>query len=115
MAKKTLSKDNRAIEGTILVTWATLAANDEAAVLNTERFSDKTIHVKGTFGGTVSIEGSNDAKTWVTLTDPQGNALDFTAEGVKLIAEHPKFIRPNPKTGVSAADVILYGINSDIE
>lgn len=77
-------------------------------------FADRTVQVGGTFGssGTAVIEGSNASSTgpYVTLTDPLGNALSFTAAGLKQITELPQFIRPNITNGdgTTAIDVTLY-------
>jgi hypothetical protein len=51
-------------------------------------FADRAIQVGGTFGagGTVVIEGSIDGTNYVTLTDPQGNAISKTAAAIEEIA-----------------------------
>jgi hypothetical protein len=90
------------------VIWETLTATDVGEAREYEDFNDRTIHVLGTFGGTVSIQGSNDGVNYLTLTDNSGLPLEFTADGMKLIAEAPRFIRPSAGSGVSDVDVILY-------
>lgn len=80
---------------------------------------DRTVHCFGTWGGaTLVIEGSNDPRVesdlpsavWVTLRDPAGNALSFTADGLKAILELPKYIRPKTTGGTgTAVDVIING------
>jgi hypothetical protein len=50
-------------------------------------------------GGTVVIEGSIDGTNYVTLTDPQGNAISKTAAAIEEISEIVKFIRPRVTTG----------------
>lgn len=64
-------------------------------------FSDRSIVVTGTFGagGTLVWEGSNDGTNYVTLTDPQGNALSITSAGVKAVTEAVIFARPRVTAG----------------
>lgn len=64
-------------------------------------FSDRSIVVTGTFGagGTVVWEGSNDGTNYVTLTDPQGNALSITSAGIKAVTEAVIFARPRVTAG----------------
>ncbi len=99
--------------------WETLTTtNDTGLPLNPNggsvSFSDKTVHVKGTFGvgGNVIIEGSNDGSTYITLTDPLGVDLNtITAETVVAILENPLYIRPRVTAGdgTTDIDVILVG------
>ena len=94
--------------------WETLTNGDVGGPLDTNQgsvsFADKTIHVVGTFGsnGTVVIEGSNDGTNWLTLNDPTGVALSFTATGLKTILENPKEIRPNVTAGDGTTDLDVY-------
>ncbi|KKK57679.1 hypothetical protein LCGC14_3052050 [marine sediment metagenome] len=98
--------------------WETLLNGDTGGPLDPDgggsTFADKTVHVKGTFGvgGNVIIEGSNDGVTWVTLTDPQGTALNtITTETLEAILENPLYIRPRVSAGdgTTDLDVILAG------
>lgn len=80
------------------VKWTPLTqTNNVGAAFGMSDFQDRSVQVFGTFGGaTVTIEGSNDdGTTWATLNDPFGNALSFTAAGLKAITELPQYIRPN--------------------
>ena len=57
-------------------------------------FADRTVYFLGTWGGaTAAIEGG-DGTTYVPLTDPQGNAVAKTADGIEVITEIPQFTRP---------------------
>lgn len=103
-----------AIEGhgqdTIQVLWETLTeTNADGSLLKTPGRSDKSVHVVGNFGigGTCVIQGSNDGTNWVTLTDPQGNALSFTSTGLEMIAENPLYIRPFISAG-TGVDLDVY-------
>jgi hypothetical protein len=62
------------------------------------------VQVLGTFGagGNLRVEGSNDGgTTYATLTDPQGNALDFTSAKIEQITEVCELVRAR----VTAGDV----------
>lgn len=78
----------------IIASW-TMATGDTAAFLEVPSFGDHSVQVAGTFGGaTVNIEGSNDGTNFVTMTDPQGTALAFSAAGLKQAMELVRYIRP---------------------
>ncbi len=63
-------------------------------------WADKSVQVVGTFnGGTVVIEGSNDGTNWVTLTDPQGNAISKTSAFIEQILEVTRYVRPRVSAG----------------
>jgi hypothetical protein len=56
-----------------------------------------TAQAKGLPNGTSAlvIEGSNEPTSgYVTLTGPTGNTLSLTADGMRVIAEAPLFVRP---------------------
>ena len=100
-----IGADNQAHSS--LIKWETLTATDVGEARVNTYYNDRTVSVTGTFGGTVSIQGSNDGTNWFTLTDNSGLALEFTAAGMKLIAEAPLYIRPSAGSGVSDVDVII--------
>ena len=98
----TTSPHNLAVE------WAGFAASgDVGTAVQYENLTDRTVQITGTFTGspTIVIEGSNDGTNYETLTDPQGNALSFTAAGLEAISENPKYIRPRATAGTGGADV----------
>lgn len=84
-----------------LATWASAANGDTGQPLSYVDFGDKTFAVTGTFGvgGSVSLKGSNDGTNYFVLTDHLGNALTFTAAGMKAITENPTYIRPEVTAG----------------
>jgi len=63
--------------------------------------ADRSVQVTGTFGagGNLRIEGSNDGTNYSALTDPQGNALDFTATKIEGVLELTRYIRPRATAG----------------
>lgn len=96
-------------KGTFKTTWTPILATDTGQAEAAPQYPFKTVQVFGTFGGgTILIEGSNDGgTTWVTLTDPQGNALSFTAAGVEKVQENTQLIRPRASVGVTSISVVL--------
>lgn len=98
------------IDDTRLVTWASLGASATGAAYKTGTYNDKTVTIAGTFGGTVTIQGSNNGLTWFTLTDADGVALAVTANTIALIRQHPAWIRCISGAGVSAVIVSIYAL-----
>lgn len=98
----TVSKD------VVLITWSGLTGT--ADVGNAEqlaRFNDKTVTATGTFGGTVTMQGSNDGSNWFTLTDQNAQSLTFTSAGGGLIAENPRYVRPAVTAGTITSVTII--------
>jgi len=78
------------------------------------RYPDKSIQMYGTFGaGTVKLEGSNEVvaapTSWVSLNDPNGNELVFTAatQRIEQVLENPMQIRPNMTTLVADVEITV--------
>lgn len=105
MAVKTISATPNVSINFKRAAWLTMANGDTGTPLLPEHsadYQDRTVQVTGTFGtgGSVTIQGSNDGgTTWATLTDPLGNALTFTAAGMKQITEMAEQMRPNVTAG----------------
>lgn len=81
--------------------WSAVPNADTGTPLPFSKYADRSVQVSGTFGagGTVVLQGSNNGTTYATLTDPQGNALSFTAAGLEQITEIVRFIRPSVTAG----------------
>ena len=97
---------NMAADSALVIVWAGLLLNDTGAPFIHPKKSDRTVHVKGTYGGaTVRIEGSCDVaasgQDWILLSDPQGNDLDFVAadKQIEAVQEAAYQIRPNVSGG----------------
>lgn len=102
------NKDSTPARGVVLILWETVTQADTGAPVKAAQYSDKTVQVVGTFGGTTcTMQGSNDGSTWFSLTDLTGTAIAFTAAGAKLIAENPLYIRPSCSGG-AGADLDIY-------
>ena len=74
-------------------------------------YSDRTVHIFGTFTtATCLIEGSLDGTNWITLTDPQGNALSKTAASLENVQELTPYVRPRLTGANFTTDitVVLY-------
>jgi hypothetical protein len=87
--------------------WDGLTAGDtgEALVLSVGG-SQSSVYVAGTFGGTVTIEGTIDGVNWFPLlTSPGGQALTFTSAGYAEVTTSVYAIRPSAGSGVSDVDV----------
>lgn len=93
------------------IAWTGLDQDDSGAAADQPRFSDKTVHIFGTFGGaTVTLYGSNDPKalvdrsagtlfgsktaSWITLVDSAGSNIAPTAAALKTIMQNPLYILP---------------------
>ena len=117
----------------ILVRWRDVTEADTCLAVSWGEWADRTVHVTpsvtgGTFGtgGTVLLEGSNNVpdgfaaggnvppsnkqgSNFVTMTDPLGNPLSFTATGMKQITELPLQVRPRISAGTGVKiDVHLF-------
>ena len=88
-----------------MVTWAlmTKTTDDVGLPFQNPGQNDRSVQVAGTFGagGNLRILGSNDGTNYIVLTDPQGNALNFTAAGIETVMELTRYIKPL----VTAGDV----------
>lgn len=71
--------------------------------------TDRSVQIVGTFGtSTVAFEGSNDGgANWVSLADPQGNAVEKTAASIEQILEYTRAVRP-AVSGGTTADIDVY-------
>lgn len=93
----------------ILGQWAALAAGETGDALTfAAGFPDRSFQVAGSFfGATVTLEGTNDGTNWVTLTDPLGNAISFTAAGIKQVLEATWRVRAKVTGGNSGGTTAL--------
>ncbi len=115
MTDTSFTRRKKPLTGTDTVTWAAMAASVNGQAWECSNYPDKTVQCFGTFGGTVTMQGSNDPRVitdaanavWFSLTDKYGNAITFTAAGAKLITENPRFIRPSNGSGITATTVII--------
>lgn len=110
MATKVLNTTATGATQTTVVSWLALANGDDGAPSGFSHYGDKSVQVIGTFGaaGNLRIEGSNDGSNWGVLTDPQGNALDFTAAKIEAVSELTRFIRPRVTAGDGTTSLSVF-------
>ena len=96
------------------ILWETLTTTNRTGTPippKDAQYADRSVQVIGTFGAaaTLTMQGSNDGgTTWATLTDPQGNAIAFTAAGIEQITELTQLMRPNLTNGDGSTDIDVY-------
>lgn len=94
--------------GVITVTWETLTAtNNVGEAVRLPTHMDKTVTATGTFGGAVTLNGSNDGANFFVLSDQGASDITGTAAYIAVVAENPLWIRPAAAAGVTDVDVIL--------
>jgi hypothetical protein len=88
--------------------WANLVASESGLPVEIPEYNDKTVSITGTFGGAVTIEGSNDGTNYVGLKDAiTGTAISATSNGIFVIKENARFIRPVAAVGVTGVAVSI--------
>lgn len=85
-------------------TGLTASENTEAVTLS-RGGALAAVSVEGTFGGTVTIQVSNDNTNWFTLNDPLGDAITFTTNGYSEVSTGAAYIRASAGSGVSSVNV----------
>lgn len=93
----------------VTLSW-TLANGDSGTPFLVSKWGDMSVQFGGTFGvgGTVVWEGSNDGTNYVTLTDPQGNAISKTAASIEAITEPALYVRPRCTAGDGATSITVH-------
>lgn len=97
------------LNGAVIVTWEPLAAGDtgERYGPSADAAAIACVQMTGTFGGAVSIEGSNDGTNWVALKDMQGNQIALSSGDLVDFTTACRYIRPSAAAGVTAVTVTL--------
>jgi hypothetical protein len=94
--------------GVVVVTWAGMVNGDVGAPVEMGDFGDRSIQVSGTFDtSTIVLEGSNNGSNYLTLTDPQGNALSKTSEAIEQVQEVPRYTRPSVTAGGASTSLTM--------
>lgn len=94
----------------MIITWSALAGSDEGGPLELAQLADRTVQVSGVFdNASVALAGSINGIDYTTLTDPQGNALNFSTAGLEAVSELVAFVKPivTGGGGLTALDVNL--------
>lgn len=96
--------------------WSGLLNTDSGNALECGDFTDKTVHMYGTWGvgGSVTLYGSNNpadvgvdpaSGTWVPLTDAQGNVITKTANSIETVLESPLYLSVKVTAGDGATNL----------
>ncbi len=92
-----------------MILWETIGDDDSGAPVEMPGAADKTVTMVGTWASaTLTMQGSNDNANWFSLTDPQGNAIALTADGMEVIMENPRYIRVLEAGGSGTVDVDVH-------
>lgn len=89
--------------------WETVTGSDvgEALPLPTGG-AQLAIHVMGTFGDTLTMQGTIDGTNWFTLSSgPGGSEVTFTAAGYVEVATAVHAVRPSAGASITDVDVLL--------
>ncbi len=90
--------------------WTGLLNGDNGSAIELADYPDRSFQIEGTAGAglSVSIQGSNDGTNWVILTDPQGNALTFTAiDRIEQVEEVCRYMRPIVTAGDGTTNLVV--------
>lgn len=105
----TVDRTSASYDDSVLIcTWDGFAiAGDVGLPIRYAAWSDKTFVVSGNFTGTpaIAVEGSNDGVNWVSLSNRQGTAMNFTAPGMNTSQDRPVYIRPRMTAGTGGAAI----------
>ncbi len=103
----TIVTNNPPGDGSIITySWTMVTATDTGAPIPFAQWADRSVQFAGTWGGgTVVWEGSNDGTNYITLTDPQANAISKSADAIEQVMEVTLWARP--KVTVSVTSVVI--------
>jgi len=114
----TIQRIDTHLDDAHVLSWTPLTTTDDRGVaIEMPGSADRTIQFMGTFGagGTIVLQGSNVAAPasatdadWVTLTDPQGNAISKTAASIESVLELTRWIRPRVTAGDGTTSLTAY-------
>ena len=129
-AEIAIRDDRRARAGGVHWTGLAYDAGGAATVGAPYRWApgvNRSVQVVGTWGsgGHVKMQGSNlespssveaagTLHDWALLSDPQGNAIDLTANAIKEVTETPIWVRPvvTAGDGTTSLDVYISTVRS---
>ena len=95
--------------GGAVLLWEAVAGGDtgEAVKLNKFAGAVSAVQAIGTFGGTLTMQGSIDGANWVDLTTTAGEVASLTAAGGLEMGTAFLYVRPSAGAGISDVDVYL--------
>ena len=93
---------------TVMHTWTLTTADHTGEAMETPGTSDRTVTATGTWGGaTFIMEGSNDNAVFLPLTDNGNTAISMTTNGIEVILQNPRYIRPRLSAVGAGATVVV--------
>ena len=100
------------------IVWEALVTTSlPGKAVDIAKYSDMHVTIYGTWDtSTVTMQGTDDPRgnpdhadhanaAWLTLPDPQGNAIAPTADGMEQILDNPKWIRPLMSSAGASSDI----------
>lgn len=104
-----LTSVGRGDGATILVTWASVTETDTFGAVALPEYSDKSVHVSGTFdSASIAIQGSNDGTNYCSLFDPSSTVIAITAAtALKAILENTVYVKPLASGGGATQSVTV--------
>ena len=96
-----VNENDSRISGKI-ATWTSLTeTNNVGDKFEAIAYRDQTVQITGTFGGaTITMQGSNDDVTWVTLKDTTGVDIEYSGTNRLVgILQAPRYVRPSISGG----------------
>ena len=99
-----------------MILWETVTCGDTGSAYEVPDWATSlTVQALGTFqdassppeSSTLTMQGSNDGTNWSTLHADDGNDIAFTAAGIEIVAELPRYVRPSHNKA-SGGDVDVY-------
>lgn len=87
-----------------VVSWSAIGDSDTCTAVAWGGARDKTVQMQGTWGSaTVVLQGSIDGTNYITLTDPQGNAISKTDNAMETVMENVRYIKPSTSGGTGSS------------
>lgn len=92
----------------MLFTWTLTTADHTGDPVAWADWADRSVQITSVaWGGAVAVlEGANVA-TYLSITDPQGNAISTNADKLEACTEVTRFVRPRLSTTGTAATVTV--------
>lgn len=91
----------------MLFTWTLTTADHTGDPVAWADWADRSVQMTGTWGGaTAVLEGANVA-TYLSITDPQGNAISKTADALEACTEVTRYVRPRLSVVGAGATVVV--------
>jgi len=97
------------IMGRRVHSWTALAASTNGTTIEIDGTAGAvgSVQIEGTFGGTVTLQASNDGAVWYPVLDLAGVAIALTAAGMKDFSTAALYLRPSAGAGVSSVTVTV--------